>query len=59
MTVAYLTDHPRFTGTLEHLDVIRLRIIQAILSHGSDEQRQVLRDFIDDQPLLIQEVGHG
>lgn len=61
MTVAYLSDHPRFTGTLDHLDMIRLRIAQAILSHGTPEQRQTLRDYLDDQPLagLLQEVGHG
>lgn len=61
MTVAYLTDHPRFTGTLGHLDMIRLRIAQAILSHGTPEQRQTLRDYLDDQPLagLLQEVGHA
>jgi len=65
MTVAYLTDHPRYAGTsrLDHLDRIRLSVVAGILAHGTPEQRQTLRDYLDDQPLsgLLQslEVAHG
>ena len=63
MAVVYLTDHPRYAGTLDHLDRIRLSVVAGILAHGHEDQRQMLRDFIDDQPIagLLQalEVANG
>lgn len=51
MAVVYLTDHPRYTGTLDHLDRMRLSVVLGILSNGTEDQRQTVRDFIDDQPI--------
>lgn len=60
MAVVHLTDHPRYAGTLDHLDRIRLAIVLGILSNGTEDQRQTVRDFIDDQPIAaLLEVHHA